>query len=149
MFVLFPFIITARKFFPVTFVGSILWIAAFSYLMVWWATVTGETFGIPPEVRCHVYIISYFKARRAGFCYLYTNIWYLLLGHGIDLFSCWNINSRFDHECNCSEKRVRRYGSLLVGGLQYIWCNSWVRLQPNIQYHYHILLQYLNILNMW
>ena len=61
MFVLFPFIITARKFFPVTFVGSILWIAAFSYLMVWWATVTGETFGIPPEVRYHVYIMSCFN----------------------------------------------------------------------------------------
>jgi len=41
---------SARKFFPITFLGSILWIAAFSYLMVWWATRTGETFGIPPEV---------------------------------------------------------------------------------------------------
>ena len=27
-----------------------MWIAAFSYLMVWWATVTGDTVGIPPEV---------------------------------------------------------------------------------------------------
>ena len=34
----------------VTFIGSILWIAVFSYLMVWWATVTGDTVGIPPEV---------------------------------------------------------------------------------------------------
>merc|ERR1711902_268093 len=41
---------SARKFFPITFLGSILWIAAFSYLMVWWATVTGDTVGIPPEV---------------------------------------------------------------------------------------------------
>merc|ERR1719195_13919 len=41
---------SAKKFFPVTFLGSILWIAAFSYLMVWWATVTGDTVGIPPEV---------------------------------------------------------------------------------------------------
>jgi sodium/potassium/calcium exchanger 2 len=41
---------SARKFFIITFLGSILWIAAFSYLMVWWATVTGETIGIPPEV---------------------------------------------------------------------------------------------------
>merc|ERR1712193_78267 len=41
---------SARKFFPISFLGSILWIAAFSYLMVWWATRTGETFGIPPEV---------------------------------------------------------------------------------------------------
>ena len=44
------FIFAAKKFFPVTFLGSILWIAAFSYLMVWWATVTGDTVGIPPEV---------------------------------------------------------------------------------------------------
>ena len=67
MFVFFPFTITARKFFPVTFVGSILWIAAFSYLMVWWATVTGETFGIPPEVRCHVYITLCFNTKTPGF----------------------------------------------------------------------------------
>ena len=41
----------SRKFFAITFVGSILWIAIFSYLMVWWATVTGEAFSIPPEVK--------------------------------------------------------------------------------------------------
>jgi len=41
---------SSRKFFPISFFGSILWIAAFSYLMVWWATVTGNTIGIPPEV---------------------------------------------------------------------------------------------------
>jgi hypothetical protein len=40
----------ARKFFPITFLGSILWIAAYSYLMVWWATVVGDTVRIPPEV---------------------------------------------------------------------------------------------------
>ncbi|XP_058056454.1 sodium/potassium/calcium exchanger Nckx30C [Anopheles bellator] len=39
-----------KKFFPVTFIGSILWIAAYSYLMVWWATVIGDTSKIPPEV---------------------------------------------------------------------------------------------------
>jgi len=41
---------SSKKFFVVTFVGSILWIAMFSYLMVWWATVTGDTVKIPPEV---------------------------------------------------------------------------------------------------
>ena len=40
----------ARKWFPITFIGSILWIAGFSYLMVWWATSTGDTFGIPDAV---------------------------------------------------------------------------------------------------
>jgi len=40
----------SKKFFAITFIGSILWIAVFSYLMVWWATVTGEAFSIPPEV---------------------------------------------------------------------------------------------------
>ena len=40
----------SKKFFVITFTGSILWIAIFSYLMVWWATITGQTFTIPPEV---------------------------------------------------------------------------------------------------
>lgn len=39
-----------KKFFIITFVGSILWIAVFSYLMVWWASVAGEAIGIPPPV---------------------------------------------------------------------------------------------------
>ncbi|XP_073824103.1 solute carrier family 24 member Nckx30C isoform X21 [Musca autumnalis] len=39
-----------KKLFPITFIGSILWIAAFSYLMVWWANVAGDTARIPPEV---------------------------------------------------------------------------------------------------
>ncbi|XP_022220155.2 sodium/potassium/calcium exchanger Nckx30C isoform X4 [Drosophila obscura] len=39
-----------KRFFPVTFIGSIVWIAAFSYLMVWWANVAGDTARIPPEV---------------------------------------------------------------------------------------------------
>ncbi|XP_076305086.1 sodium/potassium/calcium exchanger Nckx30C-like [Tachypleus tridentatus] len=39
-----------RKWFPITFIGSILWIAFFSYLMVWWASLTGEAAGIPNEV---------------------------------------------------------------------------------------------------
>lgn len=39
-----------KRFFVVTFLGSIVWIAAYSYLMVWWANVFGETADIPPEV---------------------------------------------------------------------------------------------------
>ncbi|XP_058449499.1 sodium/potassium/calcium exchanger Nckx30C isoform X5 [Malaya genurostris] len=39
-----------KRFFPVTFIGSIMWIAAYSYLMVWWANVAGDTAKIPPEV---------------------------------------------------------------------------------------------------
>ncbi|XP_075751735.1 solute carrier family 24 member Nckx30C isoform X2 [Rhipicephalus microplus] len=38
------------KFVAGSFLGSIAWIAIFSYLMVWWATVVGETLGIPTEV---------------------------------------------------------------------------------------------------
>lgn len=45
-----------RKYFPVTFIGSILWIAAYSYFMVWWANVAGETVEIPPEVKNKIYI---------------------------------------------------------------------------------------------
>lgn len=40
----------SKKFFAITFLGSILWIAAFSYLMVWWAHQVGETVGISEEI---------------------------------------------------------------------------------------------------
>ncbi|NWW56416.1 NCKX1 protein, partial [Ifrita kowaldi] len=40
----------SKKFFIITFFGSILWIAAFSYLMVWWAHQVGETIGISEEI---------------------------------------------------------------------------------------------------
>ncbi|XP_054475444.1 sodium/potassium/calcium exchanger 1 [Anoplopoma fimbria] len=40
----------SRKFFAGTFLGSILWIAIFSYLMVWWAHQVGETIGISEEI---------------------------------------------------------------------------------------------------
>jgi len=39
-----------RKFFIITFIGSILWIAVFSYFMVWWATVAGKVIGISDAV---------------------------------------------------------------------------------------------------
>ncbi|KAM4808545.1 sodium/potassium/calcium exchanger 2 isoform 2-T2 [Rhinophrynus dorsalis] len=41
---------SSRKFFPITFFGSITWIAIFSYLMVWWAHQVGETIGITEEI---------------------------------------------------------------------------------------------------
>ncbi|TFK13108.1 leucyl-cystinyl aminopeptidase [Platysternon megacephalum] len=40
----------SRNFFAVTFLGAIIWIAAFSYLMVWWAHQVGETIGISEEI---------------------------------------------------------------------------------------------------
>ncbi|NXN93332.1 NCKX2 protein, partial [Rhinopomastus cyanomelas] len=41
---------SSRKLFPITFFGSISWIAFFSYLMVWWAHQVGETIGISEEI---------------------------------------------------------------------------------------------------
>lgn len=41
---------SSKKFFPITFLGSICWIAIFSYLMVWWAHQVGETIGITEEI---------------------------------------------------------------------------------------------------
>ncbi|KAK6294079.1 hypothetical protein J4Q44_G00349090 [Coregonus suidteri] len=40
----------SRKYFALTFIGSITWIAVFSYLMVWWAHQVGETIGISEEI---------------------------------------------------------------------------------------------------
>ncbi|XP_063679663.1 uncharacterized protein LOC134815116 isoform X1 [Bolinopsis microptera] len=41
-----------KMFFPVTFIMSILWIAVFSYLMVWWTETLGRTLGLgeKPEI---------------------------------------------------------------------------------------------------
>ncbi|CAG5129095.1 unnamed protein product [Candidula unifasciata] len=39
-----------RKLFPWTFVGSILWIAGFSYCLVWWAKEAGGAVEIPDTV---------------------------------------------------------------------------------------------------
>ncbi|XP_074486824.1 sodium/potassium/calcium exchanger 2-like isoform X1 [Sebastes fasciatus] len=41
---------SSARFFPVTFLGAISWIAFFSYLMVWWAHQVGETFFITEEI---------------------------------------------------------------------------------------------------
>ncbi|KAM6894383.1 sodium/potassium/calcium exchanger 2 isoform 1-T1 [Lycodopsis pacificus] len=41
---------TSKRFFPVTFLGAITWIAIFSYLMVWWAHQVGQTIGITEEI---------------------------------------------------------------------------------------------------
>merc|ERR1712137_1175260 len=41
---------TDRKWAPLSFILSIAWIGIFSWLMVWWATIAGYVFGIPPAV---------------------------------------------------------------------------------------------------
>ncbi|XP_017269929.1 sodium/potassium/calcium exchanger 2 isoform X4 [Kryptolebias marmoratus] len=41
---------SSKKFFPITFLGAICWIAGFSYLMVWWAHQVGQTIGITEEI---------------------------------------------------------------------------------------------------
>uniref|UniRef100_UPI0037E77D23 sodium/potassium/calcium exchanger 1-like n=1 Tax=Semicossyphus pulcher TaxID=241346 RepID=UPI0037E77D23 len=40
----------SRKLFVVTFLGSIVWIAVFSYFMVWWACQVGETIGVSDQI---------------------------------------------------------------------------------------------------
>uniref|UniRef100_A0A3B5B6J9 Sodium/potassium/calcium exchanger 1 n=1 Tax=Stegastes partitus TaxID=144197 RepID=A0A3B5B6J9_9TELE len=42
--------LASRRYFAITFIGSILWIGVFSYLMVWWAHQVGETVGISEEI---------------------------------------------------------------------------------------------------
>ena len=39
-----------ERYYPIAFLMSIIWIAIFSYFMVWWATLTGETLGIRYEI---------------------------------------------------------------------------------------------------
>ncbi|XP_054892816.1 sodium/potassium/calcium exchanger 1-like isoform X4 [Poeciliopsis prolifica] len=42
--------LASKRFFIITFIGSIFWIGIFSYLMVWWAHQVGETIGISEEI---------------------------------------------------------------------------------------------------
>ncbi|XP_034471455.1 sodium/potassium/calcium exchanger 1-like isoform X2 [Hippoglossus hippoglossus] len=42
--------LASRRYFVITFIGCILWIGVFSYLMVWWAHQVGETVGISEEI---------------------------------------------------------------------------------------------------
>ena len=41
---------SSQKWFPISLVGSLIWISIFMYLLVWWSTVIGNTLGVPPEV---------------------------------------------------------------------------------------------------
>jgi len=59
---LFALLCSGKRFFVVTFTGSIMWIAAFSYLMVWWANLTGETVNIPPEVSPSLTLLKFKSA---------------------------------------------------------------------------------------
>jgi len=36
--------------YPFTFLGAIMWLGVFSFMMVWWATVIGDALGIPSAV---------------------------------------------------------------------------------------------------
>merc|ERR1712100_354738 len=39
-----------KKFFPLTFILSIVWIGVYSYFMVWWATLIGQVFQISSTI---------------------------------------------------------------------------------------------------
>jgi sodium/potassium/calcium exchanger 2 len=41
---------SSRKWFPITFIGSLLWICIFTYLTVLFAPIIGSTLGIPAQV---------------------------------------------------------------------------------------------------
>uniref|UniRef100_A0A8C3B011 Sodium/potassium/calcium exchanger 1 n=1 Tax=Cyclopterus lumpus TaxID=8103 RepID=A0A8C3B011_CYCLU len=40
----------SKRYFAGSFIGSIMWIGIFSYMMVWWAHQVGETIGISEEI---------------------------------------------------------------------------------------------------
>ena len=110
--------ISAKKFFPITFFGSILWIAAFSYLMVWWSTVTGNTVGIPPEVR------KYWSEKNI--CYDYKT----QSGDGINILGGGNLDPWSHHKCDCGEEGIWRHGRVQLRRQQHLRRDS--RVSDNI-----------------
>uniref|UniRef100_A0A1A9Z9G8 Sodium/calcium exchanger membrane region domain-containing protein n=1 Tax=Glossina pallidipes TaxID=7398 RepID=A0A1A9Z9G8_GLOPL len=111
-----------KKLFPVTFIGSILWIAAFSYLMVWWANVAGDTARIPPEVMGLTFlaagtsipdlITSVIVARKEEFMKDPLITWF--------------------ESCLPAADNLREYSSLLDGQLLH---NVWLQIDPHPPAH--------------
>ena len=69
--------------------------------MVWWATVAGDTAGIPPAVRVTQLLAAEIR-NPLGIILekLFNTItFHYILGYGIDVLSRWNIGSRFNHKC--------------------------------------------------
>lgn len=101
-----------KKFFVVTFLGSIAWIAAYSYLMVWWANVFGETADIPPEVSAR-------ERWRRTVDHHWPNV--PITGYGIDILGRGHIDSGLNHVCYRGEEGIRWYGCFELCRKQYIW----------------------------
>ena len=110
-----------KKWFVCTFVGSILWIAIFSYLMVWWATLAGQTLRIPNEVRLKFHFLEAFHYQNCLITCIMSSS-----GHGAYFPRCWNFHSRFNHQCHCCEKGFRRHGSFQFYRQQHLRCDSGV-----------------------
>jgi hypothetical protein len=84
-----------KKFFPVTFIGSIVWIAIYSYLMVWWANVAGDTANIPPEVSTNAENCAHDDSlifHLFLFLKLITRV-----GDGSNIPRCRHLNSRLNN----------------------------------------------------
>ncbi|TRY75664.1 hypothetical protein TCAL_01276 [Tigriopus californicus] len=45
-----PYHLSKRKFYLLTFIGSILWIALLTYLLIWWSVVVSQVLAIPDAV---------------------------------------------------------------------------------------------------
>jgi sodium/potassium/calcium exchanger 2 len=47
-----------KKYFVLTFAVSLVWIAFYSYMLVWWATIVGDVVGIPTVVMGYTFLAA-------------------------------------------------------------------------------------------
>ena len=67
-----------KKYWPWTFIVSLIWLGAFAYFMVWWAVIVGHCWNIPgiyPYIHSYTYIFIYLSAHNPHNpkqCHLYN-----------------------------------------------------------------------------
>ncbi|CAG02307.1 unnamed protein product, partial [Tetraodon nigroviridis] len=109
---------SSKKFFPITFLGAICWIAFFSYLMVWWAHQVGA--GGPARGRS--------RGRRPGSklrprsCCPAGGRDHRDHGgdHGPDHASSRDLHPRPDHQRHRGTQGPGRHGRVQLRGLQHL-----------------------------
>ncbi len=109
-----------RKWYPITFVGSIIWIALYSYLMIWWATVAGNVMNIPPPVRA-IASRSSDDDCTATVCLIHSDS--STTGHGLHTSGWGHVGARLDHQRAGGQARQGGHGRFLVGWIQHLWCH--------------------------
>lgn len=145
----------SRKYYPCTFIGSIMWLGIFSFFMVWWATLVGEVVGLQPQVMgltvlaagtsvpdllSSVIVAQQGKGDMAVSSSVGSNIFDVLIGLPLP----WLIYGLIDDDGYVGVVAESLFLSLVIlilmiaSVVTIIKCNGWV-MTPNLGYSMFVL----------